>query len=192
MNYMTNANVLIIVRRQFVICHTFLLLNPQIKAHLIWCTALHNSPARSRVTRVQLLTPAAAVVLSVRTLPNRHPAPPHPNPIPSQQSFILTSRSTSPLLTARPVNRRPASRQTHTTTANCPGPEHRSVPAHLSAQRPPHHRQNKPQHIRDDEEPDVRATDVDLVEMGDSSIAGGNGDVAQLNVHVVLSCIRVS
>ncbi len=32
----------------------------------------------------------------------------------------------------------------------------------------------------------MAATDVDLVEMGDASIAGGDGDVLELDVHVVL------
>ena len=31
------------------------------------------------------------------------------------------------------------------------------------------------------------AADVDLVEMGDAAVAGGDGDVLELDVHVVLS-----
>lgn len=31
----------------------------------------------------------------------------------------------------------------------------------------------------------MAAADVDLVEMGDASIAGGDGDVLELDIHVV-------
>ncbi len=31
----------------------------------------------------------------------------------------------------------------------------------------------------------MTAPDVDLIEMGDASIAGGDGDVLELDVHVV-------
>jgi hypothetical protein len=34
----------------------------------------------------------------------------------------------------------------------------------------------------------VGAADVDLVEMRDAAIAGGDGDVLELDIHVVLSC----
>lgn len=34
--------------------------------------------------------------------------------------------------------------------------------------------------------------DVDLVEVGDAAVAGGDGDVLELDVHVVLGCARVS
>lgn len=44
------------------------------------------------------------------------------------------------------------------------------------------------EHVGDDEESDVAATDVDLVEMRDAAVAGGDGDVLELDVHVVLSC----
>lgn len=88
--------------------------------------------------KMQLLTrvprSGSRIICAHPTKQTPSTAAPQPNPF--TKILILTSRSTSPLLTARPVNRRPASRQTHTTTANRPGPEHRSVPAHLSAQRP--------------------------------------------------------
>lgn len=42
------------------------------------------------------------------------------------------------------------------------------------------------QHVGDDEEAHVGAADVDLVEMGDTAVAGGDGDVLELDVHVVL------
>lgn len=34
----------------------------------------------------------------------------------------------------------------------------------------------------------MAATDVDLVEVGDSAVAGGDGDVLELDVHVVFGC----
>lgn len=36
----------------------------------------------------------------------------------------------------------------------------------------------------------MRATDVDLVEMGNAAVAGGDGDVFELDVHVVFGCFR--
>lgn len=47
---------------------------------------------------------------------------------------------------------------------------------------------NVPEHVRHDEEPHVAAANVDLVEMGDTAIASGDGDILELNVHVVLGC----
>lgn len=34
------------------------------------------------------------------------------------------------------------------------------------------------------------ASDVDLVEVGDAAVAGGDGDVLELDVHVVFSYMR--
>jgi hypothetical protein len=45
-----------------------------------------------------------------------------------------------------------------------------------------------PEHVRHDEESHVAAANVNLVEMGDTAIAGSDGDVLELNVHVVLGC----
>jgi hypothetical protein len=47
---------------------------------------------------------------------------------------------------------------------------------------------NVPEHVRHDEESHVASANVDLVEMGDTAIAGSDGDVLELNVHVVLGC----
>ena len=47
---------------------------------------------------------------------------------------------------------------------------------------------NIPQHVRHDEESHVASSNVNLVEMGDTAVAGSNGDILQLDVHVVLSC----
>ena len=32
--------------------------------------------------------------------------------------------------------------------------------------------------------------DVDLIEMGDAAVACGNGDVLQLDVHIVFDCSK--
>lgn len=42
-----------------------------------------------------------------------------------------------------------------------------------------------PQHIRHDKKSHVASPDIDLIEMADSAIARGDGDVFQLDVHVV-------
>lgn len=41
------------------------------------------------------------------------------------------------------------------------------------------------QHVWYDEESDVRAADVDLIKMADTAVAGSNGDVFELHIHVV-------
>ena len=47
---------------------------------------------------------------------------------------------------------------------------------------------NVPEHVRHDEESHVAAANVDLVEMGDTAVASGDGDVLELDVHVVFGC----
>lgn len=49
-----------------------------------------------------------------------------------------------------------------------------------------------PQHVWNNEETNVASTDVDLVEVGNTAVAGSNDDILQLNVHVVLSYQNVS
>lgn len=44
-----------------------------------------------------------------------------------------------------------------------------------------------PQHIWHDEESNMGPSDVDLVQVGDTSVASSDGDVLELHVHVVLS-----
>ena len=44
-----------------------------------------------------------------------------------------------------------------------------------------------PQHVGNDKVADVRAADVDLFEMRHATVSGGDGDVLELHVHVVLS-----
>ena len=45
-----------------------------------------------------------------------------------------------------------------------------------------------PQHVWHNEKPYMATPDVDLVEMADSAVARGDCDVAELDIHVVLSC----
>jgi hypothetical protein len=51
---------------------------------------------------------------------------------------------------------------------------------------------NQPQHVRHDEESDVRSANVHLIQVADSAVARSNGDVLELNVHVVLSCAETN
>lgn len=44
-------------------------------------------------------------------------------------------------------------------------------------------------HVGDDEESDVGAADVDLVEVGDAAVARRDGNVLELDVHVVLGWV---
>lgn len=45
---------------------------------------------------------------------------------------------------------------------------------------------NAPQHVRNDEKPHMATANVDLLEVADAPVAGRDGDVAELDVHVVL------
>jgi hypothetical protein len=47
---------------------------------------------------------------------------------------------------------------------------------------------NIPQHVRHDEEPHVATPNINLVEVRDTAIASCDGDILELNVHVVLGC----
>lgn len=51
---------------------------------------------------------------------------------------------------------------------------------------------NVPEHVGDNEESHVAAANVDLIEMGDTAVAGGHSDILELNVHVVLGWMAVS
>lgn len=70
---------------------------------------------------------------------------------------------------SRSADRRPSSRQPNTSAPRPSRPEHRRIP----------------QHIRHDEQPDVRASDVHPIEVGHAPIALRNVDVLELHVHVV-------
>jgi len=80
----------------------------------------------------------------------------------------LATASISPS-SPRPVHRRSSSGQTDTTAPRASGSEHWRIS----------------QHIGDDEEADVAASNVDLVKMRHSAVAGCGGNVFELNVHVV-------
>ena len=43
-----------------------------------------------------------------------------------------------------------------------------------------------PEHVRHNEESHVAATNVDLIKMRDTAVASGDGNILELNVHVVL------
>ena len=49
-------------------------------------------------------------------------------------------------------------------------------------------RSSSPQHVRHNEKPDMRPANVDLIEMGDASVARSDGYVLKLYVHVVFGC----
>ena len=48
--------------------------------------------------------------------------------------------------------------------------------------------QDKPQHIWYNEKSNMASSYVDLVQMADSTIARGNSNVFELNVHIVFGC----
>lgn len=77
---------------------------------------------------------------------------------------------------ARTADGRATSGETNTTTTDVSAAEHGRVA----------------EHVGDDEEAHVGTPDVDLVEVGDAAVAGGDGDVLELDVHVVLGCAHIS
>lgn len=83
--------------------------------------------------------------------------------------FVFLPSSTA---CARAADGRATSGETDTTAADVSAAEHGRVA----------------EHVGDDEEAHVGAPDVDLVEVGDAAVAGGDGDVLELDVHVVLGC----
>lgn len=83
----------------------------------------------------------------------------------------MSCLSSSSSACARSADRRATSGKTDTTTTYITAAEHRGVA----------------KHVGNDEEAHVGATDVNLVEMGNAAVASGDGNVLQLNVHVVLS-----
>jgi hypothetical protein len=87
-------------------------------------------------------------------------------------SLPFLGLSSSSTACARSADGRATSGETDTTATDVAAAEHGCVT----------------EHVGNDEEAHVGAADVDLVEMGDAAVAGGDGDVLELNVHVVLSC----
>lgn len=80
----------------------------------------------------------------------------------------------------------PATATAGTSTANCRTTSGQTNTPAANVAAAEHGRVSK--HVGDDEEADVGSSDVDLVEMGDAAVAGGDGDVLELDVHVVLGC----
>lgn len=91
-----------------------------------------------------------------------------------QPSLIIKALRLPPTTTAgtRTADRRTTSGQTDTPTPYVAAAEHGRVA----------------KHVGDDEEAHVGASDIDLVEVGDAAVASGDGDVLELDVHVVLGC----
>lgn len=82
----------------------------------------------------------------------------------------------------------PATATAGTSTANCRTTSGKTDTPTAYVAAAEHGRVSK--HVGDNEEADVRSSDVDLVEMGNAAVAGGDGDVLELDVHVVLGCSR--
>jgi hypothetical protein len=49
---------------------------------------------------------------------------------------------------------------------------------------------NVPQHVRHDEESHVGTPNIDLVEVRDTAVASCDGDILELDVHVILGCVE--
>lgn len=113
--------------------------------------------------------------------------------------------TTTPLLAPRTIDRRPSSRQPDAPSPNGARAEHRRVSSGavsfaqynmiwggvgvgVGRQRETEtdRERNKPQHIRHDKEPNMRAADVHLVKMRHAPVARRHRDVFELHVHVVL------
>ena len=89
----------------------------------------------------------------------------------------LDGLSSSSPSTARPcaADRRTTSGKTNTPSTDVSAAEHGRVA----------------EHVGDDEEAYVRAANVNLIEMRDATVAGGDGNVLELDVHVILSCRKI-
>lgn len=103
----------------------------------------------------------------------------------SRRSTATASTSTSPC----PVDCSPTARKTNTTTPSASRSEHGRVPGIV---RPKFnlrsHSPNLPQHVWYDKVSHVASSNVHLLKMRDTSVAGGHRDVLQLHVHIVLGC----
>ena len=90
------------------------------------------------------------------------------------QVLLEPIRPLSPATTAGPrtADGSTATRQTDTPAAGIAAAEHGRVA----------------QHVRDNKEAHMRATDVDLFEVGDTAVASSHGDIFELDVHVILGC----
>ena len=112
-------------------------------------------------------------------------------------SFFLLHKhlsSAAPTASPRSADGGPASRQTDTPSTNVATSEHGRIP-----------RRERlalvlqcvgegigttlPQHVWHNEEAHVASSDVDLLQMANSTVSRGHGDVLELHVHVVLGCV---
>ena len=81
-------------------------------------------------------------------------------------------RSSAASLTPGSIHSRPSSSQTHTSASRTSRSEHWRVS----------------EHVGDDKEANMAPTDIDLIEMADTAVPSSDGDVSQLNIHVVFRC----
>lgn len=139
------------------------------------CSAVDRAHS-SRLAAASYVAPRSAVV-------NHH-------------TTIQSTRLTSPLSPSA-VNSGLASRKTNTSSALAPRSEHRCVPIpqvvksalHNSQTNTNHiHRMYAPQHIRHNEKPHMASPNVHLVEMRDAAVARRDGNILELNVHIIFGC----
>lgn len=119
------------------------------------------------------MTSTAAIVRFAKENPNNLNAKHMPPPRPA--GVYIRCHLPSSTACARTADGRATSGETNTATTDVSAAEHGRVA----------------EHVGDDEEAHVGTSDVDLVEVGDAAVAGGDGDVLELDVHVVLGCLRI-
>ena len=128
---------------------------------------------------------------------------PLPSPVFASPSFTYNHRyplaSSRTSLPSRSVHRSPSPRQPNTPAFRCSRFEHGRVPIRdkyvslriviflvpyiaIGLHGTP---SSVPQHIRHDKKPDMAPSNVNLIQMAYAPIARGNGDVFELDVHVV-------
>jgi hypothetical protein len=107
-------------------------------------------------------------------------------------SMSCSLPSTASLATST-VDRCSSSCQPDTTPASVASSKHRCIPFQLSALLCARDcaSSDSPQHVRHNEQPYVRASDVDPIQVGDSAVALCDVDILHLYIHVVLSCEAV-
>lgn len=104
----------------------------------------------------------------------------------------------TPLLAPSPVHRGLTASKTNTTTTLSSGTEHGRIPrVRPQVSMIPYNKKAlngrfQPQHIRHNKEPHMATPNIHLIEMRDPSIARGDGDILELDVHVILGCRRIS
>lgn len=112
--------------------------------------------------------------------------PGHSLVTPQSSIDAQSSCSSSSPLASRPIDCSPSSRQAHTTTSRPSRSKHRRIPGNKSSVPPSHlclkpfvakSSSDEPQHIRHYEESYMAPPYVDLIQMANSTISCGNGNV---------------